>query len=78
VIVSRMADGAIEETVIPRNPLDVLSQQIVAVCAETEITVDELHDLVRGAYPFADLSRAQLETCSTCSPAAIRRTSSRS
>src|SRR5437764_10159281 len=61
VIVQRMQQGAIEETVIPRNPLDVLAQQIVAVCAESEITVDELHELVRGAYPFADLSRTQLE-----------------
>ena len=46
---------------IPRNPLDVLAQQIVAICADEEISVDELHELVRGAYPFADLSRAQLE-----------------
>src|SRR6266508_3001190 len=53
--------GAVEETVIPRNPLDVLAQQIVAVCADEEISVDELHDLVRGAYNFADLSRVQLE-----------------
>ena len=43
--------------VIPRNPLDVLAQQIVAICADEEIAVDELHELVRGAYPFADLSR---------------------
>ena len=57
----RMREGAIEETQIPRNPLDVLAQQIVAICADEEIEVDELHDLVRGAYPFADLSRAQLE-----------------
>ena len=56
-----MREGAIEETVIPRNPLDVLAQQIVAICAEEEIEVDELHELVRGAYPFADLSRPQLE-----------------
>ena len=55
------ADGAIEETVIPRNPLDVLAQQIVAMCADEELAVDELHDLVRRAYPFADLSRVQLE-----------------
>ena len=46
---------------IPRNPLDVLAQQIVAICADEEISVDDLHDLVRGAYPFPDLSRAQLE-----------------
>src|SRR2546423_581984 len=61
VVAQRMLAGAIEETVIPRNPLDVLAQQIVAIAAEEEITVDDLHELVRGAYPFADLSRTQLE-----------------
>jgi ATP-dependent helicase Lhr and Lhr-like helicase len=61
VVVRRMLDGAIEETVIPRNPLDVLAQQIVAIAADEEISVDDLHELVRAAYPFADLSRTQLE-----------------
>jgi ATP-dependent Lhr-like helicase len=61
VVAKAMREGAIEETHIPRNPLDVLAQQIVAICAEEEIAVDELHELVRGAYPFADLPRAQLE-----------------
>ena len=61
VVAKAMREGAIEETVIPRNPLDVLAQQIVAICAEEEIAVDDLHGLVRGAYPFADLTREQLE-----------------
>ena len=61
VVAQRMRAGAIEETQIPRNPLDVLSQQIVAICADEEIEVADLHDLVRRAYPFAELSRAQLE-----------------
>jgi len=61
VVAERMLAGEIEETVIPRNPLDVLAQQVVAVCADEEIEVGQLHDLVRGAYPFSDLSRAQLE-----------------
>jgi ATP-dependent helicase Lhr and Lhr-like helicase len=61
VVVQRMREGAIEETQIPRNPLDVLAQQIVGICAEEEIEVGELHALVRRAYPFAELSRAQLE-----------------
>ncbi len=61
VVARKMRAGEIEETVIPRNPLDVLAQQIVAICAEEDVDVSELHDLVRGAYPFADLSRAQLE-----------------
>jgi ATP-dependent Lhr-like helicase len=61
VVAKAMREGAIEETAIPRNPLDVLAQQVVAICAEEEIAVDELHALVRGAYPFADLSREQLD-----------------
>jgi ATP-dependent Lhr-like helicase len=61
VVAKLMREGAIEETVIPRNPLDVLAQQIVAICADEEIEVSELHQLVRRAYPFAELSRVQLE-----------------
>ncbi len=61
VVARAMREGAIEETRIPRNPLDVLAQQIVAVCADEEVSVDDLHALVRRAYPFCDLSRAQLE-----------------
>ena len=61
VVAKAMREGAIEETAIPRNPLDVLAQQIVAICAEEEIAVDDLHRLVRGAYPFAELAREQLE-----------------
>jgi ATP-dependent Lhr-like helicase len=61
VVAQRMEAGLIEETQIPRNPLDVLAQQIVGICADEEIEVTALHELVRGAYPFADLSRTQLE-----------------
>src|SRR5262249_61832649 len=61
VVARRMLDGAIEETKIPRNPLDVLAQQIVGICADEEISVDDLHALVRSAYPVADLSRVQVE-----------------
>ncbi|MGB2953498.1 MAG: DEAD/DEAH box helicase [Gaiellaceae bacterium] len=61
VVAKRMGEGAIEETVIPRNPIDVLAQQIVAISADEEIEVGELHELVCRAYPFRDLSRQQLE-----------------
>ncbi len=61
VVAKRMREGAIEETQIPKNPLDVLAQQIVAICADEELSVDELQGLVRRAYPFRDLSRVQLE-----------------
>src|SRR6202041_293541 len=63
VIARRMREGAIESTVVPRNPLDVLSQQVVAIAAASEdpIAVDELHALVTATYTFAELSRTQLE-----------------
>src|SRR4029077_3569687 len=61
VVARAMRAGEIEETHIPRNPLDVLAQQIVAIAVDEEISVDDLHDLVRRAYPFAELSRAQPE-----------------
>ena len=61
VVAQRMKEGLIEETRVPRNPLDVLAQQIVAISAQEEIAVDDLHDLVRRAWPFRDLSRQQLE-----------------
>ncbi len=56
VVVERMHDGLIEHTRYPRNPLDVLAQQIVAVCALDEWPVDELKALVKGAANFAELS----------------------
>jgi len=56
VVVRRMLEGAIEETRYPRNPLDVLAQQIVAMCAMDEWTVGDLARLVRRAANFTELS----------------------
>jgi len=63
VVARRMREGLIERTVVPRNPLDVLAQQIVAMAASVEdsLPVDQLHALVTRTYSFAELSRAQLE-----------------
>ena len=63
VVVKRMRDGDIEPTVVPRNPLDVLAQQIVAMTATgDEWKVPELHEVVRRAHPFADLGRPLLDS----------------
>ncbi len=50
-----MRRGEVEETFYPRNPLDVLAQQIVAAVSVDETTERDLYDRVRGAAPFADL-----------------------
>lgn len=57
----RMFAGHVEETYYPRNPLDVVAQQIVAVAAMEEILVDDLYALLRGAAPFADLPRSSFD-----------------
>jgi ATP-dependent helicase Lhr and Lhr-like helicase len=56
VVVQRMHDGLIEATRYPRNPLDVLCQQIVAIVALDDWKVDDLARLVRRSAPFAELS----------------------
>ena len=61
VTVQRMHEGLIEETRVPRNPLDVLAQQVVAMAALDTVTVDELYDVASSAYPFSELSREALE-----------------
>ena len=53
-----MHDAQIESIRYPRNPLDVLAQQIVAMVAMDDWGVDALYRAVRGAAPFAELSRA--------------------
>ncbi len=62
VVVERMLAGEIETTVIPRNPLDVLAQQVVAMCALQDWDVEELGKLVRRAYPFRDLGPRAFES----------------
>ncbi|GLY04770.1 DEAD/DEAH box helicase [Actinoplanes sp. NBRC 101535] len=60
VVAERMGTGAIEELRYPRNPLDVLAQQIVAMVALDTWQVDELAALVRRAAPFAELPDSAL------------------
>jgi ATP-dependent helicase Lhr and Lhr-like helicase len=61
VVVKRMHDGAIETTVMPRNPLDVLAQQVVAMAVMDRWTVADLLEIVNRAAPFETLSREALE-----------------
>ncbi len=65
--------GRIEETVVPRHPLDVLAQQIVAEAAsqgpapagdgagEARLPEDALFRLFRRAWPYRDLAREDFD-----------------
>jgi len=65
VLVRRMHEGLIEPTVVPRNALDVLAQQIVAIAVahdpEDGIRVDDVYALVTRSYSYSTLSRALFE-----------------
>jgi ATP-dependent helicase Lhr and Lhr-like helicase len=60
--VRRMLAGEIEATLYPRNPLDVLAQQLVAIVAsEQTIEFGALFAMVRRAAPYAELSQSAFE-----------------
>jgi ATP-dependent Lhr-like helicase len=56
-VTAAMRSGKVESSRYPRNPLDVLSQQLVAMVSMEQWSVDELFGAVRSAAPFAELSR---------------------
>jgi ATP-dependent Lhr-like helicase len=61
VVTRRMHEGAIETTEIPRTPLDVLAQQIVAMTVMDPWPVGELLEVVTRAAPYETLTREVLE-----------------
>ncbi|MEM7250615.1 MAG: helicase-related protein [Pseudomonadota bacterium] len=61
VVAQRMLLGRIESTIVPQNALDVLAQQIVAMCCATPMSVDAIERLIRASHPYRELSRPLLE-----------------
>jgi len=63
VVARRMHEGLVEQTVVPRNPIDVLAQQIVAAVAIDELGLsrDELYAMALSTYTFAELSPSLLD-----------------
>lgn len=53
--------GELDALRIPSAPLDVLAQQIVAETACREWHEDALFDLLRGAWPYAQLTRQDFD-----------------
>ena len=53
--------GDLDKLAIPEQPLDILAQQIVAMCAAEDWSESDLFECVRRAYPYRDLSRADFD-----------------
>jgi ATP-dependent Lhr-like helicase len=49
--------GELDRLMIPEAPLDVLAQQIVAMCAADEWNEDELFAAITRAFPYRNLQR---------------------
>jgi ATP-dependent helicase Lhr and Lhr-like helicase len=60
-LVRAVRAGRLDRVDIPRAPLDILAQQIVAAVACEDWDEDALFSLCRRAYPYGDLSRADYD-----------------
>jgi ATP-dependent Lhr-like helicase len=56
-LVRAIRQGDLDRIAIPGAPLDILAQQIVAMCAAEDWSEDQLFQTVRRAYPYGHLSR---------------------
>ena len=60
-LVRAAREHQLDRLIIPDRPLDILAQQMVAAVACEEWSEDGLFDLVRGAYPYRDLTRKDFD-----------------
>src|SRR5271166_869755 len=60
-LVRAMHEGDLDRIEIPEAPVDVLAQQIVAMCACEDWKEDELFAVVRRAYPYRNLRREEFD-----------------
>jgi ATP-dependent Lhr-like helicase len=58
VVSSQMVGREVEATRMPTNPIDVLSQQLVAHVVSGDSSADSLYAIMRRAAPYSGLSRA--------------------
>ena len=61
-LIRSMRDGQLDSIAVPDAPLDVLAQQIVAMCACEDWQQDALFALLRRAYPYRNLPRVDFES----------------
>ncbi len=58
VLLKNAVEHKIDRIQVPKNPLDVLSQQIYGIAIEESQKVEEVYQLIIQAYPFSSLKRS--------------------
>ncbi len=62
-LIDAVRRGELDRLEVPVGSLDVLTQQITAEVSAQEWQEDALYDLVRRAYCYRDLARAEFDEC---------------
>src|SRR5271155_4700992 len=60
-LVRAIHQGDLDRIAIPEAPLDILAQQIVAMCAAEDWMEEELFQSVRRAYPYRNLTHEDFD-----------------
>src|SRR5579864_8399376 len=60
-LVRAIRAGDLDRLMIPKAPLDILAQQIVAEAAARDWREDDLFSMVRGTYPYRNLPRSEFD-----------------
>src|SRR5208283_165781 len=60
-LVRAIRHSDLDALVVPDAPLDILAQQIVAMCAAEDWSEEKLYGVVRKAFPYRQLARAEFE-----------------
>jgi ATP-dependent Lhr-like helicase len=60
-LVRSIRAGVLDRTPQPGRPLDILAQQIVAACVAETWQEDALFELMRRAWPYRELERAEFD-----------------
>lgn len=55
-LVKAIKEGDLDQLIMPPQPLDILAQQIVAICATGDWAEKDLYQLITSAFPYANLS----------------------
>ncbi|MBN2421161.1 ATP-dependent helicase, partial [Candidatus Woesearchaeota archaeon] len=62
VLLKSAIEKKIDRLHIPENALDVLAQQIFGIALEEQINIEDLFKLVKGAYPYRNLTREDFDS----------------
>ena len=60
-LVRAIRRGELDRLAIPDAPMDILAQQIVAMCAAEDWNEQELFETIRRAYPYRELARVDFD-----------------